>query len=94
MSVEVSDFVAEDIEGNTPMKHLSKSLCLPILALGGLLLPAIGAVRAAAPVEVPRWEMHEFELHGRCQGENPYAFAHPDGTAFFPMGETSPAERA
>ncbi len=31
------------------MKHLSKSLCLPIIALGGLVLPAVGAVRAAAP---------------------------------------------
>ena len=44
---------------------------------------------ATAPmIEVPRWEMHEFELHGRSRVENPFRdaalvgeFTAPSGTA-------------
>jgi hypothetical protein len=39
-------------------------------------------------IEVPRWEMHEFELHGRSRVENPFRdaalvgeFTAPSGTA-------------
>ncbi|HSH94606.1 MAG TPA: DUF5060 domain-containing protein, partial [Roseimicrobium sp.] len=45
-----------------------------------------------APVEVPRWEMHEFELHGRCQAENPFRDARLAGEFTAPSGKTMTVE--
>lgn len=44
--------------------------------------------RAAAPVEVQRWEVHEFELHGRCRVENPFRDAALVGEFTAPSGAT------
>jgi hypothetical protein len=41
-----------------------------------------------APVEVPRWEMREFELHGRCLVENPFRDAALIGEFTAPSGKT------
>ena len=46
----------------------------------------------AAPVEVPRWEMHEFELHGRCRVENPFRDAALVGEFTAPSGKTIDVE--
>jgi hypothetical protein len=55
---------------------------LDIIAAG----PA-SAVREATPVIVPRWEMHEFELHGPSHVENPFRDAALVGEFTSPSGK-------
>lgn len=43
-------------------------------------------------VTVPRWEMHEFELHGRCHVENPFRDASLVGEFTSPSGKTITVE--
>jgi len=47
---------------------------------------------AAALVEVPRWDLHEFELHGPCRAENPFRDAALAGEFTAPSGKTTTAE--
>lgn len=45
-----------------------------------------------APLAVPRWELHEFELHGPCRAENPFRDAALAGEFTAPSGKTTTAE--
>ena len=42
---------------------------------------------ATATIEVPQWDMHEFELHGRCLVENPFRDATLTGEFIAPSGK-------
>ncbi len=45
--------------------------------------------RTAGTVEVPRWEIHEFELQGPCRVENPFRDAALIGEFTSPSGKTA-----
>jgi len=57
--------------------------CLPRLGTDGSAPEA----EAAVP-QVPRWEMHEFSLHGRCHVDNPFGEASLVGHFTSPAGRT------
>lgn len=44
-------------------------------------------VQQSSAIRVPRWEMHEFVLQGRCEAENPYTGASLKGQFNAPSGK-------
>lgn len=52
----------------------------------------LGAERQAEPVETPRWEMHEFTLHGAAHVDNPFRDAALVGEFVAPSGKVQVAE--
>ncbi len=81
----------------SPMKCASLLIALAVIALrpgqGSPETPRTTAEAAAKdaspPLEVARWEMHEFQLHGRCRAENPFLDARLTGRFTAPSGKVT-----
>lgn len=51
--------------------------------------PTVAAANDQPTIQVPRWEMHEFVLSGRCKAANPFAEASLKGEFTSPSGKVT-----
>lgn len=73
-----------------PRFGVAAALCLSFLALSCGEAPGQEGKRTeSSAMEIPRWEMHEFVLQGRCEAENPFTGASLKGRFTSPSGKVT-----